>query len=296
MSVCLMFACFIVAASTIAFAQDGSPTGKCAFQTVAIPAPANNGSPAALNDAGAIVGSFRSSNLQSHGYLFYQGKVSTFMFSGSTNTEARDISATGTIVGDYEVSGNPNQHAFMVKSGVFHQVTIPGFPNAAAVATGVNDNGDVVGQFNSNNTSFGFLLHNGKLTTLSFPGAQAGTNPTGINNQGTIVGTYLLFPDDIPHGFMWKAGVFSNVNPPDGDGHSSPFKISNAGDIVGEYVSTVDGLGHGFSFDNGTYTTIDVPGFQGSALLGVNKFDNVIALAAQTGNNVLFKGFCSAVF
>ncbi len=44
-AVCLlMSACFIAATATIAFAQDGSPTGKCSFQTVNIPAPANLGS------------------------------------------------------------------------------------------------------------------------------------------------------------------------------------------------------------------------------------------------------------
>ena len=160
----------------------------------------------------------------------------------------------------------------------------------------MNDNGDVVGQFNSNNTPFGFLLHNGKLTILSFPGAQAGTAPVSINNQGVVVGTYFLFPDDIPHGFMWKAGVFSNVNPPDSGGHSEPMKISNAGDIVGSYVSTADSLEHGFSFDNGKYTKIDVPGFQGTAIIGVNKFDNVVVEAAHPTSNVLLKGFCSAVF
>jgi uncharacterized membrane protein len=205
------------------------------------------------------------------------------------------MNATGTIVGEFKVGVAP-QRAFMVHAGGFHEITIPGHPNVPAVALGVNDNGAVVGQFNSNNTPFGFLLQNGKLTILSFPGAQAGTTPVSINNQGVIVGTYLLFPDDIPHGFMWKAGVFSNLNPPDSGGSSEPMKISNAGDIVGSYVSTADSLEHGFSFDNGKFTTIDAPSSEGTAIVGVNKFDNVIIEAAHARNNVVLKGFCSAVF
>jgi uncharacterized membrane protein len=290
----LMSACFI-ATTTIACAQDGSPTGKCSFQTVNIPAPANLGSPAALNDSGAIVGSFLDSKFNSHGFLLFQGKLTTFMFPGSTSTTVRDMNATGTIVGEFNVGLSP-QHAFMVQAGGFHEITIPGHPNVPAVALGVNDNGDVVGQFNSNNTPFGFLLHNGTLTILSFPGAQAGTTPRSINNQGVVVGSYLLFPDDIPHGFMWKAGVFSNLNPPDSAGSSDPTKISNAGDVVGTYESTTDGLGHGFSFDNGRYTTIDPPGSLGTGILGVNKFDNIVVEAAHSTGNVLLKGFCSAVF
>ncbi len=291
----LMFACFMAATATIAFAQDGSPTGKCGFQTITIPAPANHGSPAALNDSGAITGSFLDSKFNSHGFLLFQGKVTTFMFPGSTTTAVHDMNATGTIVGEFNVGTTP-QRAFMVHAGGFQQITIPGFPNVPAVANGVNGNGDVVGQFNSNNTAFGFLLHNGQLTTLSFPGAQGGTNPTGINDQGVIVGTYFLSSEDPARGFMWKAGVFSNLNPPDAGGHSMPSKISNAGDIVGSYISTADGLQHGFSFDNGKFTTIDAPGLQGTAILGVNKFDNVIAEGAQGTSKVTLKGFCSAVF
>ena len=90
--------------------------------------------------------------------------------------------------------------------------------------------------------------------------------------------------------------MFSNLNPPDSGGHSQPEKISNAGDVVGTYISTVDGVQHGFSFDKGRYTKIDVPGLQGTAIAAVNKFDNVLAEAIQGTNDILFKGFCSAVF
>ncbi len=293
----LMSVCFIAAISTIAFAQDGSSTGKCSFQTLNIPAPANNlPVPRALNDVGGIVGQYLASDFRSHGFLLYQGKLTTFMFPGSTDTEPRDMNTTGTIVGDY--IANNSGHAFMVHSGGFKQITIPGFPNAVVTANGVNDNGDVVGQFNPNppNAAMGYLLHNGKLTVLSFPGAAGGTNPTSINNQGVIVGTYFLSSEDTAHGFMWKAGVFSNLNPPDSGGHSQPTKISNAGDVVGTYVSTADGLQHGFSFDQGRYTKIDVPGLHSTGLDGVNKFDNVIAEAIQGTKTTLFKGFCSAVF
>ncbi|MGC2743579.1 MAG: hypothetical protein WA672_10355, partial [Candidatus Angelobacter sp.] len=165
--------CFIAATATAAFAQ----TGKCSFQKLTFPAPANRlPLPRALNDVGAIVGSYFGGNT-SHGFLLYQGKVSSFMFPGSTRTEAWDISRTGIIVGTYNVSGVAGTLGFMVKSGVFHKITIPGFPTTNVSAFGVNDNGDVVGRFVANETAFGFLLRNGKLTILSFPGAQSGQRP-----------------------------------------------------------------------------------------------------------------------
>ena len=161
----------------------------------------------------------------------------------------------------------------------------------------MNDNGDIVGVFQTNfTTSQGFLLHNGKFTILSFPGAQESTTPLSINNQGVIIGTYKLTPADTFRGFMWKDGVFSNLNPPDSGGHSEPAKISNAGDVVGTYRSTVDGLTHGFSFDKGRFTQIDVPSPKTNGVTAVNKFDNVLAEGIEGPSTILFKGFCSAVF
>lgn len=297
----LISAFFIAATSTIAFAQDaGTTTGKCSFQKLNLPAQLANLRTEidleALNDVGGILGTYESDDSHFHGFLLYRGKFTSFLFPGSTDTIASDMNTTGTIVGTY--FGKGVQQAFMVHSGGFHEIKIPGFPNVISAATGVNDHGDVVGTFRTDSsTSHGFLLHNGKLTILSFPGAED-TQPVSINNQGVIVGVYdINFPTDPFRGFMWKAGVFSNLNPPDSGGHSLPEKISNAGDVVGTYVSTVDGAQHGFSFDKGTFTTIDVPGSQLTAITAVNKFDNVLAEAIIQGTkSILVKGFCSAVF
>jgi uncharacterized membrane protein len=286
----LISALFIVATATVAFAQ----TGKCAFQQLNFPPPDNHlPIPRALNDVGAIVGSYLDGNATSHGFLLYQGKVSSFMFPGSIRTEAWDISRTGIIVGTYNVRGVAGTLAFMVKSGAFHQITFPGFSTTNASAFGVNDNGDVVGRFVSNGAAFGYLLRNGKLTILSFPGAQAGTTPTSINDEGVIVGNYFLSPFDGGHAFMWKDGVFSNVTP-FGSTFSLASKISNTGVVVGSYVS--DGLRHGYAYKNGTYTKIDLSPTVGSLVDAVNKFDNVIAEKEEGSVDPLFKGFCAAAF
>lgn len=300
-AVCLLISAFFIAAtSTIAFAQDaGTTTGKCSFQKLNLPAQLANLRTeidlVALNDVGGILGTYEADDSHFHGFLLYRGKFTSFMFPGSTDTIASDMNSTGTIVGTY--FGKGVQQAFMVHSGGFHEIKIPGFPNVISVATGVNDHGDVVGTFRTDSsTSHGFLLHNGKLTILSFPGAGI-TQPVSINNQGVIVGLYdINFPTDPFRGFMWKDGVFSNLNPPESGGHSQPEKISNAGDVVGTYISTIDGAQHGFSFDQGRYTTIDVPDSQSTDVTAVNKFDNVLARAVQGANTILFKGFCSAVF
>lgn len=307
-TVCLLMSiCFIAATASTAFAQAqafpqaGAATAKCSFLTLNFPPPANKGQAVALNDVGAILGEFSETQFDAHGFLLYQGKLTTFMFPGSALTAANDISRNGIIVGEFSVNaGDGDQHPFMVHSGGFHEITLPGFPKADATAAGVNANGDVVGVVTSETAApaTGYLLHNGKLTALSFPGATGGTQPTSINDEGVIVGSYFFASVNSNPAFMWKDGVFTNINPPGSEPFVFVAKVSNSGVVVGSYQA-VDGT-HGFAFKNGTYTKIDVPGFQNTTILAVNKFDNILVQAGQQTQQgfktVQFKGFCSGVF
>jgi uncharacterized membrane protein len=296
---CLLMSAFFIAA-TAAFAQ----TGKCAFQQLNFPPPATNGQAAALNDLGGIAGTFLDSKNVAHGFLLYQGRLTTFMFPGSTGTSVSDMSRNGIIVGGYSTKDGKG-HAYMVHAGGFRTITLPGHPNADVTVNGVNSNGDIVGIFSTDQgaSTTGFLLRNGKLTILSFPGATGGTVPTSINDQGVVVGGYFINLVNTNPAFMWKKGVFSNIKPPDSIPEPFVFanKISNSGVVVGSYQP--ESGGSGFALENGTYTKIDAPaGFEVMSMniLSVNKFDNILAQATQisqqVGKTVLFKGFCAAAF
>jgi uncharacterized membrane protein len=291
----LMSVCFIAATAT-AFAQ----SGKCSFQKLSFLPPATNGTPVALNDLGGIAGTFLDSKNVAHGFLLYQGRLTTFMFPGSTGTSVSDMSRNGIIVGGYSTKDGKG-HAYMVHAGGFRTITLPGFPNSDLTVTGVNSNGDVVGTINSDTLPVnGFLLHNGKVTILSFPGADV-TQPTSINDEGVVVGGYLVqFVNSNP-AFMWKDGVFSNIKPPDSIPEPFVFanKISNSGVVVGSYQPESGGTG--FALENGTYTKIDAPaGFEDMSILAVNKFDNILIeatqISQQVGKTFSFKGFCAAAF
>jgi probable HAF family extracellular repeat protein len=290
--------CSVMILASNASAQDGSATGKCGIQKLTINSPAGTtATPMDLNDNGAIVGFLGSgsgANFRITGFLLSGGKFTSFRFPGSRDTFPQDINKQGVIVGSFDTATGNGQSAFMVHNGVFSQINIPGFPGAPAIAEGINELGDIVGQFNGNGSDFGFLLHPGKLTIISFPGAQGGTFPTSINNKGVVVGTYHLTEDDVDHGFMWKNGVFTNIVFP-GAGSTTPTKINDNGDIVGSYVDTKI-IAHGFSLDNGRFSTIDPPGSLSTQIFALNNFDNVLGLFSTASGNTLFKGFCSAVF
>jgi len=119
----LLSVCFMAATATAAFAQAGATTGKCSFQQLNFPPPATNGQAVALNDLGGIAGSFLDSKNEGHGFLLYQGKLTTFKFPGSVSTSVSDMSRNGIIVGGY-FNADGKGHAFMVHAGGFRNITI----------------------------------------------------------------------------------------------------------------------------------------------------------------------------
>lgn len=298
---CLLISAFFLAATaSVAFAQTAIATRKCAFQKLSFPPPATDANVqlAALNDVGGIAGTFVDSKNAAHGFLLFQGRFTKFMFPGSISTTVSDMSRNGIIIGTY-TSKDGKGHVYMVHAGGFRTITIPGHPNADIMVSGVNSNGDVVGNFSTDQraTFPGFLLHNGKVTILSFPGALV-TQPTSINDQGVVVGFLSLSINSNP-AFMWKDGVFSNINPPDSipEGFTFPTKISNSGVVVGNYAP--ESGASTFVLDHGTYTKLDPPpGDFVMDVVAVNKFDNILlGVPVGEGNNPgLFKGFCAAAF
>ena len=87
-------------------------------------------------------------------------------------------------------------------------INIPGAFTSSA--TGINDQGAIVGVFNTSTTDFrGFLLFQGKFTHFNFPGA-VNTTANDINNHGHIVGSYLGFSSG-EHGFVVHNGVFHSI-------------------------------------------------------------------------------------
>jgi probable HAF family extracellular repeat protein len=293
--------CCIMFLGISVFGQDGSPNGKCGFQSLTIPSPAGTTTtPTALNDTGAIVGLLQSgtgASIQHTAFLFSGGKFTHFRFPGSHGTFVYDINKQGVIVGSFDVPTVGGERSFMVHNGVFTKINLPGFPDAPSAAVGINGSGDILGQFSGEGIdNLGYLLHKGELTIISFPGAVGGTFPTGINDQGVVVGTYRLIKDGQPHGFMWQDGNFTTLDEP-GPDTTVPVKVSNKGDIIGTEFD-FGGVSHGLFIGNGGgFVFIDRPGFTTTQLIAVNSFDNVLgSVTTATGSTVWFKCFCSAVF
>jgi uncharacterized membrane protein len=131
----------------------------------------------------------------------------------------------------------------------------------------INDRGDVVGFFlGDNGFLHGYLLRQGVLTILDFPGAGA-TRAIGINESGTVAGSWDLLDSSgnliSTHGYIWNNGNFSEVHFP-GSSDTAVFGINARGDLVGAWGADVTDPGHAFVFSQGQFISFDVP-FPGAA-------------------------------
>ena len=263
----------------------GVPTGTCVYQKIPV---ANLGSANGINDIGAIVGTvFQRVDDTDVGFLFFNGKTTTFRFPGSDITDAFGINNHAQIVGGAFFRAAGKTKGFVVRGGAFHLIAVP--TSQSNNATAINDNGDIVGDvITKDGVQKSYFLHNGTFHIFRFPGSTE-THVRGINTDGVIVGYYHSGKADFPlHGFMVTNGVFRTVDFP---GAQSTFLtgINNGGDIVGTYSGT-DGLNHGFSFENGNFRGLnDPPKLQESMAVGVNNHDEIVTSDG-------FIGDCRAVF
>jgi probable HAF family extracellular repeat protein len=200
------------------------------------------------------------------GYLLQRGRYTRFDAPGAgLVTGPNGINNRGQVVGYYvEADADGTYHAFRRDArGRITEITIPGA--AAAVASKINDRGQIVGRyyqttpFEGPDARFrGFLLDGRRLIRIDKPGAVQ-TQALGINNRGQVVGEYQT-PDGRFHGFRWERGRFVTIDRP-GAATTSLVDINDRGMILGVTGDPLTtGTLEGFVLDQGRFTTFRAPG------------------------------------
>lgn len=103
-------------------------------------------------------------------------------------------------------------------------------------ATGINDEGDVVGFEQSSpaaTTSEGFLRSKDGLKKLQFPGSTF-TQALGINNHHEVVGAYND-AKSATHGFKFRNGSYTSIDVPGGT-NTTINGVNNEGWVVGFFM------------------------------------------------------------
>lgn len=162
----------------------------------------------------------------------------------------------------------------------FSTVSFPGF--SLQQTDGINDSGDIVGEYvdNSGNVQ-GYLLSGGTFSEIQVPFAGAtSTLPDDINDFGEIVGIWEVGSNPI-QSFVLSGGVYTALSGYPGAPETQAIANNNKGDIAGYYYDSA-GVYHGFLLSGGTYTSIDVPGAVATFAFGVNDAGDIVGFYCTT--------------
>lgn len=150
----------------------------------------------------------------------------------------------GDAVGFYnDAKGHSHAYEYNVNTKKFTAITPP---NAvSATATGINDEGDIVGTLTTaKNVMEGFLLKGFSYTDFEINGSTQ-TMALGVNDLLQIVGSYVDSNNNTDGFVENDADVVTTVDDPNGPGGSTVNGINNGGSLVGFYTDS-DGNTDGF--------------------------------------------------
>ncbi|MGC9950229.1 MAG: hypothetical protein ABSF64_28015 [Bryobacteraceae bacterium] len=196
--------------------------------------PSSSGNPIGINDSGTIAGPYLNGS-EMHGFLrTADGSLSTIDAPASTYTYATGINKGGMVTGIYD-DVNYNAHGFVRGiGGEWRDFDVPGnnfgfFPPTLSI----NDSGVVVGSYFQESTQ-GFLWRLGNSPVTFEVAGAAGTQPSGINSNGAVVGSYQDSSSTY-HGFVrTPSGVVQTFSVPGAIG-TFAVGINDSGAIAGSY-------------------------------------------------------------
>jgi hypothetical protein len=189
----------------------------------------------AVNGTGTSVGFYVDTTGASHGYLRRNGRFHRVDFPGTTSkptfNQLLGINGPGVAVGFYnDAKGMSHGYLFDTRTGRFTPIRLP-VAATSVVATGINDHGQVVGYYQAGKITNGFIWGSGHLTVLRY-GNHTDTQAFGINNLGTVVGSFAD-AGGRTHGFVRiSAHLLRTVDAP-GSTSTVVNGLNNRGQIVG---------------------------------------------------------------
>ncbi len=157
-----------------------------------------------INNTNTVVGYYYISNI-AHGFIYSGGVFTTIDPPNSTHTEAYGINNKEQVVGMYAIGKIP--HGFIYSGGVYTTIDAPG---GFTLATGINDNGQVVGNYFTDpeyTISHGFLASPTLATSLSLNGSSLAISLIASSYLGNNADWWLVAMTPWGH---WYSYVYPN--------------------------------------------------------------------------------------
>ncbi len=152
-----------------------------------------------IDDSGLMVGSWNEPMTDppvSHGFFGFSasGPFYNLDYPGALTSALRGVNNLGAVVGVYTREAGGPSYGYFYLGGVF------GSTGPGVEINCINDAFAFAGSFSIAGVNHGFVSANGQTIVVDFPGARS-TVVSGINNAGTLVGTYTDV-GGTPHGFV----------------------------------------------------------------------------------------------
>jgi hypothetical protein len=200
-----------------------------------------------INARGDIIGRYTAAGIPgTRGFLLSHGTYSDISMPGHLITLPTKIGASGDIVGCFhDISSVRDMYGYDQRGASLNTLTLPSIPfpaGSAAMHNGVTPGGEtIVGlTFPTATTSRGYVITDGVLTYVDFPGSNA-TQLWDVNPSGVSVGQYTL--NNRTDGLLRDADGLHTIRVPNST-MTVARGINPQGAVVGVYN---DSLGtHGF--------------------------------------------------
>lgn len=145
-------------------------------------------------------------------------------------------------------------------------------------AAGINDSGQVVGSYITNNQGHAFLYTGGVISDIgTLTGENGSSGARDINNKGQIVGLSTTWSND-QHSFLYSDNVMTDLDLLSGKHYSEPKRINDNGDVVGYYKTAQNTITilHAYLYSGGTVNEINSLGGNEAVAFGINNNGQVV--------------------
>lgn len=161
----------------------------------------------AINDAGAITGSFQTASGESHGFLYQGGHTTDF----GAGTAGHGINAQGEVVGSKQNAGGATP--FLYSGGKLIELANLGSGKQGS-AIDIDDAGNIAGESTTTADTGSaslhpFLYRNGAMLDLGALGSNRVNGAVAINNAGQVAGYSEGI--DGTHAFVYATGSMRDL-------------------------------------------------------------------------------------
>lgn len=205
------------------------------------------------NDYGTVVGRVYLAHTTPPVQAFIRysgGAITYYTYPNSPYNQFNQFTARNNSGANLLMVQPAGEYDYILQGSNITKIAVPNSKWRSTHATAINGYSTVVGTYTHlNGYNGGFKRYsNGKFIDLTYPGSVA-TFPYGINDSGTVVGSYLD-SQYTEHGFIYSNGSWATLDDPSNK-MGRLMGISNTGAIVGGFTP--------FLYENGTSKLIAVP-------------------------------------